>query len=111
MFLALSFFGTIVGGAMTVATITGDLRDEEAFIGPLVLVFYVVWFGATLVAGPLHIAAGMSILLGKRSRTLLWAAVIASLLPLATVYCAPTSLIAGVLGLIALLVKPPPQEP
>ena len=110
MFLALSFLGVIVGGAMTVGTVLGELRHEEAFVGPVVLIFYVVWFVATLVAGPIHLVAGVSMIVGKRSRTLLWAAVVASLFPVATVYCAPTSIVAGVLGLIALLVKPPPVE-
>lgn len=105
-FLALSLMGVVVGGFMTVASLTGSLQDLEALMGPFILVIYAMWFGATLVAGPLHIVAGATILAGKRSRPLIWAAIAASLLPVATVYCAPTSLGAGILGLVALLTAP-----
>jgi hypothetical protein len=109
-FLALSVLGVVVGGFMSLASLSGELGRLEALAGPLVLVIYGLWFGATLLAGPLHVAAGASLLAGKRRRGLLWAAVVASLLPALTVYCAPTSLAAGVLGLVALVRAPAPGE-
>lgn len=109
-FLALSLMGVVVGGFMTIASLTGSLRDLEALAGPFILVVYALWFGATLVAGPLHIVAGAAILAGKRPRLLIWAAIVASLLPVSTVYCAPTSLGAGILALVALL-SPAPVAP
>ncbi|MES2642216.1 MAG: hypothetical protein V4850_22220 [Myxococcota bacterium] len=112
MFLALSVLGTLLGGAMTIGTLAGELRNEEAVVGPVIFLFYGLWLGVTTIAGPLHLVAGASILLGRRNRKLLWAATIASLLPVVTVYCAPTSLIAGLLGLLAaILTMPGPDEP
>lgn len=103
LFLALSLLGVGMGGVLTVGSLAGELRNEEAMIGPLILVFYGVWFLATLVAGPIHIVAGGMMIAGRRSRRWLWTATVVSLLPVATVYCAPTSLIAGVLGLVCAL--------
>lgn len=103
LFLALSLLGVGMGGVLTVGSLAGELRNEEAMIGPLILVFYGIWFLATLVAGPIHIVAGGMMIAGRRSRRWLWTATVVSLLPVATVYCAPTSLIAGVLGLICAL--------
>jgi hypothetical protein len=109
-FLALSVMGVVVGGFMTIASLSGSLNDLEALMGPFILVIYALWFGATLVAGPLHIVAGATILAGRRSRPLIWAAIAASLLPVSTVYCAPTSLGAGILALVAIL-SPSPGAP
>lgn len=100
LFLALSLLGVVVGGVMSVGAVMGELRHEEALIGPLVLIFYGLWFCVTAMAGPLHIVAGGMILAGSRNRKVLWAATAVSLLPVATVYCAPTSIIAGVIGLV-----------
>lgn len=103
LFLALSLLGVGMGGVLTAGSLAGELRNEEAVIGPLILVFYGVWFLATLVAGPIHVVAGGMMIAGRRSRRWLWTATVVSLLPVATVYCAPTSLLAGVMGLICAL--------
>lgn len=111
MFLALSVLGTLLGGAMSVGSLMGELRNEEAVLGPVIFLFYGLWLTVTAIAGPLHLFAGGSILMGRRNRKLLWAATIVSLLPVVTVYCAPTSLLAGGLGLVAaLLTTPPPAD-
>ncbi|MDP2315264.1 MAG: hypothetical protein Q8P41_20365 [Pseudomonadota bacterium] len=110
LFLALSVLGTLTGGVMSVAALLGELRNEEALIGPVVLLFYGLWLVVTAIAGPLHIAAGVSIVTGHRNRKLLWIATGASLLPFATIYCAPTSLVAGVLGLLAAIFSDPRIE-
>ncbi len=107
LFLGLSVLGTILGGVMTVGSLLGELQDEAALLGPLLFLFYGLWFAATAVAGPLHILAGVSILMGRRNRKLLWVATGVSLLPVATVYCAPTSMVAGVLGLLAAIFSAP----
>jgi hypothetical protein len=109
-FLGLSILGTLMGGVMTVGTLAGEFRSYEAAIGPVIFLFYGLWLLATLVAGPTHIVAGGMILAGRRNRTVIWAATALSILPLVTVYCAPTSLIAGILGLLALVVPPAPGE-
>ncbi|MDP2304676.1 MAG: hypothetical protein Q8P18_01445 [Pseudomonadota bacterium] len=113
LFLALSVLGTLLGGVMTIGTLAGEMRNEAALLGPVVLLFYGLWLGVTAIATPVHIVAGVSIVMGRRNRKLLWAATIVSLLPVMTVYCAPTSLIAGVLGLLAaiLTIPPPPESP
>lgn len=105
MFLGLSVLGTLVGGVMSFGELPAGLPREADVLGPLLVVFYGLWFLATLVAGPLHLAAGGALLMGRRPRALVWVAVVASLVPVVTVYCAPTSLIAGVLGLLALASK------
>jgi hypothetical protein len=107
-FLGLSLLGTLAGGGLTVLTLMGEVRGDEAIVGPLLLVFYGLWLVCTGLAGPLHLVAGASLVAGKRWRPLLWAATGASLLPVVTVYCATTSLIAGTLGLL-LLVLPDPD--
>ena len=104
MFFALSVVGTLMGGAMSVAALSGELRGEEMFIGPGILLFYGLWFLCTLIAGPLHLVAGTRMLMGYEDKRLAWAAIVASILPMCTVYCAPTSLIAGVLGLCAIVI-------
>ena len=106
-FLGLSILGTGLGGVMTVGVLAGELRNEEALLGPLILVFYVVWLCVTAVAGPIHVVAGGALLLGRTNRKLLWVATVSSLLPMVTVYCAPTALLAGILGLIFLVTEPP----
>lgn len=103
LFFGLSVVGTLMGGAMTVGTLAGELRGAEAFIGPAILLFYGLWFLCTLVAGPTHLIAGTRLLMGYDDKKLLWAAVIVSVFPLATVYCAPTSMIAGILGLVLII--------
>ena len=110
LFLGLSVLGTILGGVMTVGSLLGELQDEVALLGPLLFLFYGLWFAATAVAGPLHILAGASILMGRRNRKLLWVATAVSLLPVATVYCAPTSMVAGVLGLLAAIFSAPGMD-
>jgi hypothetical protein len=100
-FLGLCLMGAIFGGVASIATLMGDLRGVEAWLGPVLFVFYGLWFVALLVATPLHLIAGGSILAGRRNRKLLWAATVGSLLPAVTFYCAPTSLIAGCIGLVA----------
>jgi hypothetical protein len=102
LFMGLSCMG-VAGGAFITAGVgfrSKGLEDLKV-LGPLMIFFYAVWFVCTLVAGPLHMIAGASMTMGGRNRTLLWAAVAASILPAFTVYCAPTSLIAGLLGLLA----------
>jgi hypothetical protein len=111
MFLFLSVLGTILGGALTVTSIAGSLPPEDAFVAVLVFLFYGVWFLATVVAGPVHVVAGVAILVGRRYRPLVWVATALSLLPLATMYCAPTAMIAGALGLVALIVTAPGRHP
>lgn len=110
LFLCLSLLGTLMGGAMTVGSVTGALQGEDAVVGPIIFLFYGVWLVATGIAGPLHLFAGGSILAGSRNKKVLWAATAVSLLPMATIYCAPTSIIAGVLGLVA-AVTPDPDVP
>ena len=105
-FFGLSLLGVVVGGAMTAGTVLGELGGIEGLAGPVVLIFYGVWLVVTGVAGPLHVLAGGHILSGRRNRKLLWVATGVSLLPTATVYCAPTSLIAGVLGLLVAIARP-----
>lgn len=106
LFCGLSLLGVLTGGVMTAGSLAGELRDWEALLGPLLLVFYALWLGITIISGPLHVYAGGAILAGNRSRKLLWAGTGVSILPLATVYCAPTSILAGVLGLVTALQKP-----
>ncbi len=103
--------GTVLGGAMTFGAVTGEIHGEEAFVGPLIFVLYAIWLVSTAIAGPLHLAAGASILSGRRNKTLLWAATAASVLPMTTVYCAPTALIAGILGLLAAVLPDPAADP
>lgn len=110
MFLGLSVLGTLLGGVMTVGSLAGELRNEEALLGPVLFVFYGVWMAATAIAGPLHLAAGVSIVLGKRSRKVLWAGTVVSLLPISTVYCGPSSVIAGVIGLLCAVLSAPKPE-
>lgn len=104
MFLALSIVGTLMGGAMSIFALSGEMRGEEMLVGPALLVFYGLWLLCTLVAGPLHLVAGVRMLMGYQDPRLAWVAVIGSLLPLCTVYCGPTSLLAGLLGLVAIIV-------
>ena len=104
MFFALTVVGTLMGGAMSVASLSGELHGSEMFIGPGILLFYGLWFLCTLIAGPLHLVAGTRMLMGYEDKRLAWAAVASSVLPMCTVYCAPTSLIAGILGLCAIVV-------
>lgn len=104
LFLGLSVTGTLAGGAMSVIALTGEFRDKEMLLGPALLLFYGLWFLCTLIAGPLHLVAGVRMLMGYQDKRLLWAAVVSSILPLCTVYCAPTSMLAGMLGLAAIVV-------
>lgn len=104
LFLGLSVTGTLAGGAMSVFALTGELQAKEMLLGPALLLFYGLWFLCTLIAGPLHLVAGIRILMGHQDKRLMWAAVVSSILPLCTVYCAPTSMIAGILGLVVIIV-------
>lgn len=106
-FCALSLLGTGLGGFMTAAIVTGDMRNAE-WMGPLIFVFYAVWLVATFIAGPTHLITGVMLVMGKRNRKALWAGTIVSVLPLVTVYCAPTSILAGVLGIITAVQRPEP---
>lgn len=108
LFFGLSILGTIVGGAMTAGYLADALPNEGWFVGPLLLVFYGLWFLSTMVAGPIHVVAGVAMLFRRAPRWLVWAATIASVVPVVTFYCAATSLIAGALGLVALLKDKPP---
>jgi len=105
-FLGLSVLGTLMGAGMTGVALFGGMRGDEAFLGPMLLVFYGLWLFCTIVAAPVHLVAGVAFVTGRRNRTLLIAATVVSLLPLATVYCAPFALVAGVLGLVTLLAPP-----
>lgn len=111
MFLALSLLGTLMGGAFTALAIAGEVQGEDAIMGPVLLVFYGIWFLATVIAGPLHLVAGGAILAGNRNKKLLWAATVASLLPLITVYCALPSSLAGVVGLLCAVLPDPDEQP
>ncbi len=103
LFLGLSLLGTLLGGILSVAALAGTLQRLEGLLGPVLLAFYGVWLLRTLAAAPIHVAAGVMMLRGRGTATLVWAATAASILPLFTVYCAPTSMVAGILGLIAVL--------
>ena len=56
------------------------------------------------------IVTGVMLVMGKRNRKALWAGTLISALPLVTVYCAPTSILAGVLGIITAVQRPEAQE-
>lgn len=108
-FLALALMGTLMGGAITAAALFGTQKVEDGMLGGFLLVIYGLWFIAVGVAGPTHVATGIGLVSGRWGRRALIAGSVVSVLPLVTVYCAATSLISGVLGLMAILV--PPSRP
>lgn len=103
-FFALTVVGVITGGAMGVAGVM-DGQMEAAAVGGVVFLIYGVWFFCTLFPALLHLGCGLALVAGKRPIKLVWAATIGSFLPIFTLYCAPTSVIAAAAGLVALLVK------
>lgn len=104
LFFGLTIVGVISGGFMGVAgALDGQL--EAAAVGGVVFLIYGVWFFCTLFPALLHIGGGLMLVAGKRPIKLVWAATVASFLPIFTVYCAPTSVVAAAAGLVALLVK------
>ncbi len=105
LFFLLSCLGVGMGGAVTFGVLP---TDDEPWVGALILGVYSLTFFATLIGGALHLVAGAAIIAGRRPRMLTWAAVVGSLVPMVTVYCAFTSLVAGVLGLLALVTEDRP---
>lgn len=105
LFLALSILGTVMGAAGSALLLANDFRDEELWFGPILLGAYGLWLVCTVFAAPLHLVAGVRMIMGHQDPRLRWAAVVVSFMPLFTVYCAPTSLVAAALGLAAILVE------
>jgi len=106
--LALWLAGTPVGTGMTGAAPFGDPPGVAAFIGPFLMPFYGLWLFSAIVAGPVHVAAGVALVTGRRNRSLLIGAIAASILTLGSYYV-PVALTAAVLGLLTL--RAPAFEP
>ena len=105
LFLALSIVGTLFGAIGSAMAVADQFRNEELWVGPLLLGAYGLWLFCTVFAAPLHLVAGVRMIMGHVDPRLRWAAVVVSFLPLLTVYCAPTSLVAAALGLAAILAE------
>lgn len=103
VFFALTVLGIVTGGAMGVMGFM-EGENEAAFVGGAIFLIYGLWFFCTLIPAVLHLIVGGMMAAGKKPRKAIWAATVASALPLFTVYCAPTSLIAAAAGLVTLLV-------
>lgn len=102
-FAMFSCMGMGMGGVMSVVPTP---NPEDRVLGVLVLFVYGFLLLVTIISGPLHAAAGFSMLGSQGRRPLVWIAIAVSVLPVVTVYCAPLSLAAGILGLVALLQSP-----
>jgi hypothetical protein len=98
-----SIVGTLTGVGLSALLLADSPAGQIGWVGPVVGIIYGVWCVASLVAGSLHCVAGVQFLRGVKSRKLLWAGTIASLLPIVTVYCGVTALVAGILGLVTAL--------
>jgi hypothetical protein len=101
------FLFCTVGMCFGALAAAGVIPEDDPMMGPTLLGFYGFFMVIIFVAASLHLMAGVSLLQGRPKRPVLWAATVASVLPLLTCYCAPTSMVAGVLTLVLLLVPAP----
>lgn len=108
-FACFSLLGSAAGALIAYVGSTGALRPEDHYIGPLMGAVYAFFLAVSAVAAGLHLAAGVSLLSAHPRRTLVLVATVGSCLPLATFYCAPTSMVAGCLGLAWLVASHRPD--
>jgi len=101
IFAVISLIGTITSVLMLSGVMPATGSDPaEPWI---VFGVYLTLFVLVSIAGALHLMASIALLRNKPNPVLLWAAVGASILPVCSCYCAITSIPAGILMLLYLV--------
>jgi len=102
-----SIIGVVTGLTLSAGDVPYELRELQG-LGSLLFWLYLIIGLAAWIGAIAHLVAAARMLRGHQDPGVVWAATIASIFPLFTVYCALPSLVAGILGLLVLLL---PEEP
>jgi hypothetical protein len=105
LFAGFSVFGTVLGAFMS------GTGGPAAELGPLLFWLYLVIGIAAFGGAAVHLYASIRMLTGNPPNSVIWVATVGSIVPLVTVYCALPSLVAGMLGLVLLLLPEKEPEP